>query len=149
MGKYLATTGAAINARFITGLDGPIGLALKGNTLFVANSGSGTVGTAGGGGGSFQSQTTGTQGRVDLGFSGLAASNLATYHANTGAAINLDFITGLSAPEGLTLLGNTLFVTDFANGTVGEYNANTGAAINAKFITRLSAPMGIAVKSAK
>jgi hypothetical protein len=42
--EYDATTGAAINANFITGLDVPSGLAVKGNTLFVANQGNGTVG---------------------------------------------------------------------------------------------------------
>ena len=44
VGEYDATTGAAINANFITGLNRPVGLALLGNTLFVANHGSGTVG---------------------------------------------------------------------------------------------------------
>jgi hypothetical protein len=34
--KYNATTGVAINASFITGLNFPIGLALPGNNLFVA-----------------------------------------------------------------------------------------------------------------
>src|SRR5258707_1052328 len=44
VGKYDATTGAAISATFITGLNRPGGLAVLGNTLFVANSGGGTVG---------------------------------------------------------------------------------------------------------
>jgi len=42
--EYNATTGASINASFITGLNGPTGLALSGNTLFVSNFYSGTVG---------------------------------------------------------------------------------------------------------
>jgi len=37
VGEYNATTGAAINASFITGLLSPQGLAISGNTLFVAN----------------------------------------------------------------------------------------------------------------
>jgi hypothetical protein len=44
VGEYDATTGFAINANFITGLNGPNGLAVKGNTLFVVNLGNGTVG---------------------------------------------------------------------------------------------------------
>jgi hypothetical protein len=44
VGEYDAATGAAINASLIAGLDAPEGLALSGNTLFVANFGSGTVG---------------------------------------------------------------------------------------------------------
>jgi DNA-binding beta-propeller fold protein YncE len=42
--EYDTKTGALINASFITGLNGPIGLALSGNTLFVVNQGNGTVG---------------------------------------------------------------------------------------------------------
>jgi hypothetical protein len=43
VGKYDAKTGAAINASFITGLSNPQGLAVSGNTLFVADE-FGTVG---------------------------------------------------------------------------------------------------------
>jgi hypothetical protein len=59
------------------------------------------------------------------------------YDANTGAAINANFITGLSGPMGLALSadGTVLFVANDSNGSVGEYNAATGAAINANFIT--------------
>jgi DNA-binding beta-propeller fold protein YncE len=42
--EYDATTGAVINANFITGVGSPFGLALLGNTLFVANADTGTVG---------------------------------------------------------------------------------------------------------
>ena len=46
--EYDAKTGAVINPGFITGLFFPEGLAVKGNTLFVANAGNtlnnGTVG---------------------------------------------------------------------------------------------------------
>jgi hypothetical protein len=37
VGEYDATTGKAINPSFITGLSFPYGLAVSGNTLFVAN----------------------------------------------------------------------------------------------------------------
>jgi hypothetical protein len=59
------------------------------------------------------------------------------YDANTGAAINANFITVLSGPMGLALSadGTVLFVANDSNGSVGEYNAATGAAINANFIT--------------
>lgn len=36
VGEYDVTTGAPINAGFITGLDSPVELAVTGNTLFVA-----------------------------------------------------------------------------------------------------------------
>jgi DNA-binding beta-propeller fold protein YncE len=71
------------------------------------------------------------------------------YDAKTGAAINASFITGLGFPLGLAVLGNKLFVVDFASGTVGKYDATTGEAINANFITGLQFPTGLAVKSAR
>ena len=52
-------------------------------------------------------------------------------------------------PLGLAVLGNKLFVVDFASGTVGKYDATTGEAINANFITGLQFPTGLAVKSAR
>jgi hypothetical protein len=42
--EYNATTGAAINASFITGLSEPEGLAVSGNDLFVVNTLADTVG---------------------------------------------------------------------------------------------------------
>ena len=80
VGKYNATTGAVINANFITGLNyAPTALAVSGNILFVA---SGSYGT-------------GTVGEYD---------------ATTGAVINANFITGLSSSDGLAFSGNNLFV---------------------------------------
>jgi hypothetical protein len=69
-------------------------------------------------------------------------------NATTGAAINANFITGLHNPAALALSGDTLFVANYFDGTVGEYNATTGAAINANFITRLVSPSGLAVRPA-
>jgi hypothetical protein len=68
-------------------------------------------------------------------------------YSTTGAVINANFITGLSVPSGLALLGNTLFVTNSGSGTVGKYDATTGGAINAGFITGLNGPTGIAVSN--
>src|SRR5271169_2360841 len=67
------------------------------------------------------------------------------YNATTGAAINANFITGLSSPKGIALSGNHLFVANFFSNTVGEYNATTGATINANFITGLNGPIGLAL----
>jgi hypothetical protein len=119
VGKYNASTGATINASFITGLTDAEGLAVLGNTLFVASYG----GTPYGGG------------------------TVGEYDATTGAVINASFITGLSYPTGLAVLGNTLFVVNYLTGTVGEYDATTGAAINTSFITGLTQPSEIAIKS--
>ena len=81
VGTYNATTGAAINPSFITGLSGPQALAVLSSTLvpdslFVVN-----IGVPVGPG-------TGTIGKYD---------------ATTGAVINAGFITGLTSPAGIAV----------------------------------------------
>ncbi len=115
VGTYDATTGAAVNANFITGLSSPQGLLLSGNSLFVTNFfGNGSVG------------------------------NVGTYNATTGTANNASLVTGLDGTDSVALFGNNLFVSNIG-GTIGEYNATTGAAINANFITGIGNPQGIAL----
>jgi outer membrane protein assembly factor BamB len=46
-------------------------------------------------------------------------------------------------------MGDTLFVANYGNGTVGAYNANTGAVINASFVSGLVNPSGVVVKVKK
>jgi hypothetical protein len=72
-----------------------------------------------------------------------------TGDANTGAAINANFITGLNEPGGLALSadGTALFVANSGTNAVGKYNATSGAAININFITGLSAPAGVALSA--
>ncbi len=165
--KYNATTGTLIKAHFITGVNDPSALALLDNELFVANKGSGSVGE--------YDATTGAA--INASFitglntpSGLAvmgptsvffhsilfvvnnsfgSGTVGEYDATTGTLIKAHFITGLNQPQGLAVLGNTLFVANFGSGTVGKYDATTGAAINANFITGLNVPVGLAAKSAK
>ena len=112
VGTYDATTGAVINAKFITGVNDAGAIMLSGNTLFLANNG-----------------LFGTNGEVG------------TYNATTGAAINANLITGLTFPDAFALSGNDLFVATAATGLgvgkVGEYNATTGSVINATLITPL------------
>jgi hypothetical protein len=78
------------------------------------------------------------------------STRVGAYDATTGAAINLDFITGLNDAVGLALSGNTLFVVQpsagAGSGMVGKYNAITGAAINAIFITGLNQPRALACR---
>ncbi len=45
------------------------------------------------------------------------------------------------------LVGNTFFVTNSGNGTIGVYNATTGAAINTSFVTGLNVPVGLTLSS--
>ena len=44
IGAYDATTGAVVNATFITGLSSPTGIAVSGSNLFVANAFANTIG---------------------------------------------------------------------------------------------------------
>jgi hypothetical protein len=153
VGEYNVTTGAAINASLITGLNDPADVVLSGNSLLVANTGSGTVGEYNLSTGTFNPNfITGLNDPEGLLLSGnnLLVSNFAggtvgEYNAATGDPINASFITGLNKPTGLALSGNNLLVSNFAGGTVGEYNATTGDSINATFITGLSGPVGLAV----
>jgi hypothetical protein len=177
VGKYNASTGAPIKVKFITrGLNGPIGLAVLGNTLFVLNLGgtspSGTVGKYDAIKGAVINATliTGLDrpsalavkakaehgfGVVDEVFVADRDGTVSKYDAKTGGAINAPFIKGLHEPSALAVLGDTLFVASLGDGsqedsgTVGTYNAKTGEAINAKFITGLNNPSGLAVKSPK
>src|ERR1700758_3714909 len=76
---------------------------------------------------------------------GSGAGVVSEYDASTGKVINANFITGLDGPDGLAVLGNTLFVANQGNGAVGKYDAKTGAAISPGFITGLNFPRGLAV----
>jgi hypothetical protein len=124
--EYDATTGALINANFITGLNQPEGIAISGNDLFVVNNGDDNNAAG--------PLTNGTVGEYDL---------------TTGAAINSALVAGMNQPVAVAVLGNDLFVTSnpypYGSGTIGEYDAMTGTAINASFITGLDDPQGIAV----
>jgi DNA-binding beta-propeller fold protein YncE len=112
VGKYDAKTGIELNASFITRLHGPAGLALLGNTLFVANAISNTVDA--------YDATTGAVIVVNLitglhSPAGLVVSRntlfvanelsgtVGKYNATTGKAINANFITGLKAPIGIAV----------------------------------------------
>ena len=60
--------------------------------------------------------------------------------------INAKLITGpFFLPTALAVKGNTLYVANFNNGTVGKYSAKTGAVINADFITGLAKPHALAL----
>ena len=161
VGAYDATTGAAIKAEFITQLPCPQGLALKppskfphgaGPILFVVNFRINRIGAYDGSTGATINPsliTVGLSSPVGLAFTSgiLYVANksgfVGKYRATDGAALNANFITGLSNPEGLALLGRTLFVADFGSNTVGAFDIKTGDAI--WFINGLRGPEGMAV----
>jgi hypothetical protein len=161
--EYDATTGALINANFVTGFLQPGLLALKGNILFVPDQDTGVLGTynARTGAAINSSFITGLSpfgialwpniplSRNTLFVANIGSNTVGAYDAATGATINASFITGLSNPTAIVVQGNNLFVANsqsFTGNTVGKYNAHTGAVINASFITGLDGPFGIAIQ---
>jgi hypothetical protein len=152
---YDATTGATIAAPFITGLAYPYALALSGNNLYVSQDYSATnwVGEYNASTGAtinaqlFTTNPAGAYGLAlsgnDLFVAGYQNGTVGEYDATTGAVINVSFISGLSDPIGLAILGNTLYVSqDEGNnlGVVSTFNATTGVSIDPDFITGLNGP---------
>ena len=156
------SAGTVINANFVTGLNAPVGLAVKGNTLYVANQSSGTVSaydaTTGAAAPKFTT-ITGLKKPTGLAVTGntlyvstSSDGTVGAYNTDTGAVQPFfTTITGLSKPAGLAVAGNILYVanfgTKFGAGSVGAYDAEEGGAFNANFITGLNQPVGLAVAS--
>jgi WD40 repeat protein len=159
VGEYDAGTGAVINARLVTGLtsDSPIGLGAADSILFVAD----TVGnlvsnyhiTTGKAAGATVTVTY----PYGIAFFDkkllIAAQNengdgfTIGEYTKAGKVIKANFITGLSYPWQIAIVGDKLFVANGGSGTIGEYNAKTGKQINSAFISGLSLPFGLVAKS--
>ena len=149
VGEYNATTGATINASFITGLGLESGLALSGTVLY-AETFNDTTGEDGVGeynattGATINASFISGINAVGLAISGgdlYVADGVGTvgeYDATTGDAIHASLITGLNGPVSLALSGSDLYVgcseESGSDPGVGEYNATTGAAINASLL---------------
>lgn len=158
IGEYDAMTGAAIDPSLITGLKRPVGIALKGNDLFVVNR-KGTVGkydaTTGA---AINAALVSKLLNVSIGIAVEGGDLFITNH--TGAVVKYDTITkvtstlvtkkqGLNNTEGIAVDGGKLFVVN-RGGTIGEYDATTGATVNAALVkTGLKGPIGIAVSEGK
>jgi MYXO-CTERM domain-containing protein len=99
VGEYDSTTGTAINASLVSGLNEPFGVAVAGGKLYVA---------------SFAQNQAG-------------AGTIGVYDATTGTPINASLVTGLNGPGNIAVSGGHLFVGSFGDSTVSEYDATTGA----------------------
>ena len=117
VGEY-TTSGTTVNELFVQHINDArgIGVSADGARLFVADFGDAGDGIAG---------------------------SVGEYDAMTGAAINVALITGLSSPTGIALLGNSLYVANSGNGTIGKYNLD-GTPVNPAFITGLNNPLDLA-----
>jgi WD40 repeat protein len=159
VGKYNVNTGKAIKLGLITGLPtGPggdvvFGLGVLGADLFVTNTSANAVVK-------FNARTGKAIGTpLDLAepygiafhagkiFVCSTSSDAIAEYTDTGKLVNANFITGLEVPFLITILGDTLFVTEAGLGAVGTYNVKTGAVINLGFVSGLNDPVGIAVKA--
>ena len=121
--------GTGVNQDFITGANGPCGVAVTGAHIFWANDGSNTIGRANlDGTGVNQSLATGSDG------CGVASDGQHVWWTNTsagkigyalvgGAFPSENYITGQNSPCGIALSGNRIFWTN-ADGTVGRATKN-------------------------
>ena len=147
-----ASTGAIINASFITGLDAPFTVAVMGNSLYVAFRDSISKYDATTGALINSGFITGLNEPLDFTISGnnLYVSNYGSdtvgeYDATTGAAVNASLITGISMPTGIAVAGNNLYVSSFGNNRIGLYDATTGAAINTNFAVGINGSLAVVV----
>ena len=82
---------------------------------------------------------------IDVAVINSGNNRVAQYDATTGAVVNVNFITGSIAPQGLVLDGNNHLLVS-TTGSVRQYDANTGGLVNGNFITGLSGiPLGLAI----
>ncbi len=159
IGVYNATSGAFVNTLNIAGLSNPQGLTMSGSVLYYTDANTGKIGaydtTTGSTPTTFTTTPSGLKTPIFLAVSNgdlfvanqnSGVQNGATvgeYNAATGAAINANFITGLTTARGLAVSGNILYVSSFTgtgnNTEVSEYNISDGSLIKANFLTNAGA----------
>jgi hypothetical protein len=150
IGEY-TTSGATVNASLVSGLNGPTGLAVVGNDLFVANY-SGTIGEYTTSGALVNaSLVSGLYQPVAIAVEGnnlfvLSHNGYVGEYTTSGATVNSELVLGLNNPYGLAVSGNALFVASVGNNTIGEYTTS-GATVNASLVSGLGRynPWGLEV----
>jgi uncharacterized delta-60 repeat protein len=165
IGTYDQTTGAAVNASLISGLSygsGPYGsVAVSGQDVFVLNSFAGTVGEYTTSGATVNaSLITGLTSQIPFGMT-VVGSNLYVVYGNGGssatnghvdrytlgatpgtidaAATVTNLISGIADADAVLVSGSTIYVSDYALGTIGSYSL-AGDPINPSLVTGLSNP---------
>uniref|UniRef100_UPI004048B1EF Vgb family protein n=1 Tax=Orrella sp. TaxID=1921583 RepID=UPI004048B1EF len=145
IGAY-TTSGAVVNASLVSGLSGPLGIAVSGSNIYVADNANGTIGAY---------TTSGAVVNANLVSGlrnpyGIAVSGSNIYvtevfngtigaYTTSGAVVNASLVSGLQGPFGIAVSGSNIYVTDYANGTIGAYTTS-GAVVNANLVSGLSSP---------
>jgi hypothetical protein len=163
VGAYRASSGAVVQASFISGLKKPIGLVVAGNTLYVSDASAGTVTAYDANSGAPVSgftPITNLNRPAGLAIAGntlFVASLGTTFGAGMvgaydtkGGTLNATLIPGLNGPSGLVATGGVLYVS--SNGAVLKYDVNataTTATLDPTFttITGLDGPTGVVLTS--
>ncbi len=154
VGTYSYSTGAAINANFISEPDGPIGMILAGKSLYVGGFRNGTVSTYNSGTGAMISDSlisTPSNGPwsltaygTDLFISLGNQDQIGRYNATTGAAVGAPILLAeFDNPQGLAIVGDSLLVGIYGN--VARYNILTGVFDASPLISGLGIPQALAV----
>ena len=148
IGEY-TTCGATNNASLITGLKYPVGLAISGSNIFVADETMEVIGEYTMSGATVNPSLIAFRGPGGIAISGTNIfvadywSGVIREYTTSGATVNASLITGLNYPVGVAISGNQLFVLSGA-WVVGEYTTS-GATINASLITGSGQPYSMAV----
>ncbi len=155
-------TGGTVNASLISGLNysGPYGdIAVSGGYLYILNSFAGTVGQYGIDGSTVNANLiTGLTSNIPFGMT-INGSNLYVVFGNGGstspdghvdqytlgatpgtiASSVPNLITGVADADSVLVDGSTIYVSDYALGTIGSYGLD-GSPINPSLITGLTNP---------
>ena len=147
IGAYDLATGVAVPGFTPIAGVAAYGLAVTGNTLYVAVENGSVIRTYNATTGALINDALVTGAANSFPASLAIAGNVLyvtfndsgkvnAYDASTGATLAGFVPISVAIPFGVAVLGNTLYVSDnAAGGNVGAYNATTGAVINASFIT--------------
>src|SRR5712692_9297705 len=110
IGQY-TTSGVPVNPALITGLSGPVGIALSGGNLFVANGNGGTIGEYTTSGATVNpALVSGLNSPFGIAVSGenLFVTNFFTgtigEYTISGATVNAALVSGLDAPIGIAVV---------------------------------------------
>jgi len=146
--------GNVVSSNFISGLNQPKGIIIKGDYLYVLNNNKiekyslydGSVVNA--------NFITGLN--LPIGFAINEEyiyvsfnNNIGKYSLNDGSIVNANFITLLDYPNGITVKGDYIYIAKSNNNNIGKYSLYDGSVVDENYITGLNNPEFIAIESNK